>query len=435
LDCLEAATVFSRGFDRSRIRYYDAPELPLKVVYANPTGFLGGAERALLDLVGAVRHTHPNWTLELVVGSYGDLVAAARGLGIDTVVLPLPAAARRLGDAGSGGPAGDAVSRFDLLSRLAASTPPLVAYLVKLRALLCERQPDLVHSNGFKTHILVPWAAPRTCKVLWHVHDYLGSRPFASRLIRAHAHRCDVAVANSHSVARDLDSVCLHKLKISTVHNAVDLQCFSPSGPALDLDALSGLPPAPLGSLRVGLVATMARWKGHEVFLRALSMLASRFPIRGYVVGGPIYETAGSQYSLDELRSVAQRLGLNGNLGFTGFITDSAAGIRALDVVVHASTQPEPFGLVVAEAMACGKPVVAAKSGGVTEIISDDETVLSYRPGDAAAMAACIERLIADQNLRKQLGTQARGRAKELFDQTRFAREMLQVYQRCVQTA
>jgi glycosyltransferase involved in cell wall biosynthesis len=407
----------------------------LKVVYLNPTGVLGGAERALLDLVGAVRHVRPDWTLELIVGSHGDLVAAARRQGIYIDVLPLPVAARRLGDAGSGGPAGYEVSKFDLLGRLAASTPRMGAYLCKLRSLLYERQPDLVHSNGFKTHILAAWAAPRTSKVLWHVHDYLGSRPFASRLIRANARHCDLAVASSHSVARDLDSVCQQKMKIFTVHNAVDLERFSPCGPALDLDALSGLPPTPRRSLRVGLVATMARWKGHEVFLRALSMLASRFPIRGYVIGGPIYETTGSQYSLDELRSVARKLGLNGNLGFTGFICDCAAAIRALDVVVHASTQPEPFGLAVAEAMACGRPVVAANSGGVSEITSDNETALSYRPGDAAAMAACIERLVADQSLREQLGTHARRRARELFDQARLAREVLHAYERCVQTA
>ena len=407
----------------------------MKIVYLNPTGSLGGAERALLDLMLAVRRARPDWTLELIVGGHGDLVGAARGYGIHTDVLPLPAPARRLGDAASGGPAGDKVSKLDLLARLAASTPYLGAYLFKLRSLLGEREPDLVHSNGLKTHLLTPWAAPPTSKVLWHVHDYIGSRPFTSRLMRTHANYCHVALANSDSVARSLDSVCRGKLKVFTVHNAIDLERFTPCGSELDLDALSGLPPAPRKSLRVGLVATMARWKGHEVFLRALSMLTSRFPIRGYVVGGPIYETTGSQYSLDELRDLASGLGLDDNVGFTGFVTDSAAVIRALDIVVHASTQPEPFGLVVAEAMACGKPVVASISGGVREITSDGETVLSYRPGDARAMAACIERLVGDQSLRQELGQRGRRRARELFDHTRLAREVLVAYERCMQTA
>ena len=188
-------------------------------------------------------------------------------------------------------------------------------------------------------------AAPHP-RLLWHVHDYVGSRPLMSRLMRMHARRCAVAIANSHSVARDLDAVCRGRLKnIHTVYNAVDLERFNPRGPTLDLDAIAGVPPAPAGTIRVGLVATMARWKGHDVFLRALSMLPKELPIRGYVIGGPIYSTAGSQRSVEELRALASGLGLNGNAAFTGFVKDAAAAMRSLDVVVHASTDPEPFGL------------------------------------------------------------------------------------------
>jgi glycosyltransferase involved in cell wall biosynthesis len=63
----------------------------------------------------------------------------------------------------------------------------------------------------------------------------------------------------------------------------------------VDLDALAGLPPAPAGVVRVGLVATFARWKGHITFLEALSRLPESLPVRGYIIGGPVYETAGSR--------------------------------------------------------------------------------------------------------------------------------------------
>ena len=105
----------------------------------------------------------------------------------------------------------------------------------------------------------------------------------------------------------------------------------------------------------------MAQWKGHEVFLRAFKMLAGDPPVRGYVIGGALYETDGSQRDLDELRRLAESLGLSWPVGFTGFVDDAAAAMRALDVVVHASTQPEPFGLVIAEAMACGRAVVVSR--------------------------------------------------------------------------
>jgi glycosyltransferase involved in cell wall biosynthesis len=400
----------------------------LRIFYLNPNGSIGGAERALLDLMHTVHRTRPDWNLELIAGGSGDLVTAARDLGIGTHVLPLPAATSLLGDAGSGGPAGEEVSKLDLLGRLAFSTPQLGAYIFNLRSFLLGHQPDLIHSNGFKTHILAVWAAPRSSKVLWHVHDYVSSRPLMSRLMHFHASRCDIALANSHSVARDLDSVCSGKLKIITVHNVVDLERFNPRGRVLDLDALSDLPPAADGTVRVGLVATMARWKGHEVFLRALSMLPKDLPVRGYVIGGPIYATRGSQYSLDELRSLSSELGLNGKVIFTGYIDDPAPAIRALDIVVHASTQPEPFGLAVAEAMACGRPVVASNAGGVSEIISENETALGHAPGDAAALADSMARLATDCGLRKKMGGKGRRWAEQHFDRLRLTAEVLPVY-------
>ena len=413
---------------------------------------MGGAERALLDLIAAVRDARPNWSLDLIAGGAGDFTDAARTLAINVHVLPFPPSLSRLGDAGAGGPAGDGVSATGALARLSLSAPRLAAYVWKLRSVLADRRPDVIHSNGFKTHILCAWAAPRSSRVIWHVHDYAGARPLMSRLIRAHAGRCDLAIANSHSVARDLDAVCRGKVAIRTVYNAVDLDRFTPCGPKLDLDALCALPPAPPATVRVGLVATMARWKGQEVFLRALSLInqksvgrasvpaISAVPaipasppamscIRGYVIGGPIYATRGSQYTIAELRGLAAKIGLNGNIGFTGYVKDAAAAIRALDIVVHASTQPEPFGLAVAEAMACGKPVIASKAGGVSEIISENATALSHSSGDAAALAACITRLAADSGLRGRLGVNARRQAQERFDRPRLVREVIPMYQ------
>ncbi|HXR35824.1 MAG TPA: glycosyltransferase [Candidatus Binataceae bacterium] len=401
----------------------------MKILYLNPNGTMGGAERALLDLMRAVREARPDWSLELVVPADGDFSTAARSNGIDTSILPLPPAVARLGDAGAGGPAGNEISKVALLGRLALSTPQLAAYVKRLKTLLAARDPDVIHSNGFKTHILSAWASPPRSKVLWHVHDYVGSRPLMSRLMRLHARRCGVAIANSHSVARDLDAVCRGKLKIHTVYNAVDLARFRPDGPALDLDAIAGVAPAPAGTVRVGLVATMARWKGHEVFLRALSMLPKDLPVRGYVIGGPIYSTNGSQRSIEELRALAAGLGLNGNAAFTGFVKDSAAAIRSLDVVVHASTDPEPFGLVVAEAMACGKPVVASRSGGVAEIIAENENTLSCPPGDAAAIAGSIARLTLDCGLRQKLGNNGRRWAMERFATCRLGGEVVPIYE------
>jgi glycosyltransferase involved in cell wall biosynthesis len=212
------------------------------------------------------------------------------------------------------------------------------------------------------------------------------------------------------------------------VWNAIDLERFSPDGARLDLDAVSGLPAAD-DVLRIGLVATFARWKGHETFLRALAALPSSLHIRGYIVGGPVYETSGSQTSFGELREVVRSLGLEGRIGFTGFVQDSSMAMRALDVVVHASTDPEPFGLVIAEAMACAKPVVVSRAGGATELIAPGVNALAFVPGDAPGLTRCLEELAHDGNLRRRLGTAGRSIAEQRFHRRRMASQLTPIYE------
>jgi glycosyltransferase involved in cell wall biosynthesis len=186
--------------------------------------------------------------------------------------------------------------------------------------------------------------------------------------------------------------------------------------------------------LRVGFVGTFARWKGHEVFLRALAMLNPALPVRGYVVGGPIYQTDGSQHSLSELKELASALGVAERVGFTGVIDDPAAALRSLDIVVHASTRPEPFGLVIVEAMACGKPVLVSNSGGASEIVENRVNALTYRPGDAAALAGLIQELVESPALRARVGAAARETAEQRFGRARFAGEFARIYRRLAGT-
>jgi glycosyltransferase involved in cell wall biosynthesis len=154
--------------------------------------------------------------------------------------------------------------------------------------------------------------------------------------------------------------------------------------------------------------------------------------VRGYIVGGPIYETAGSQVTLDDLRRQAAVLGVADRVGFTGFVPDSAAAIRALDLVVHASTDPEPFGLVIAEAMACGKPVVVSQAGGAIELAESGTNALTHPPGDAPALAARVEELARDCRLRQRLGAAGRATAERCFTRTRMALELTPIYESLV---
>ena len=400
----------------------------MKILYLSPCAQLGGAEKSLLDILESIRAAKPDWQLHLVASGDGPLVSKGQALGLATTIVPFPLALSRLGDAGVGGPAGRQKTRLSLGVELLTASPAVLAYVQKLRRAIRDFAPDVVHSNGFKMHLLGLWAKPRRVPIIWHIHDYVSVRPIMAHLLRRFSSQCALAVANSLSVAADVKGVCGGRVPVETIYNGVDLEAFSPAGSTLDLDEMSGLPPAAPETVRVGVLATMARWKGHETFLRAMARIPENVPVRGYVVGGALYQTNGSQHSLAELDRLARRLGVSQRIGFTGFIDQPAAAMRALDLIVHASTQPEPFGLVIAEGMACGRAVIVSAAGGAAELITAGANALSHPPGDDEMLASCITRLATDAKLRSKLGQAARSTAEARFNRDRLATELIPIY-------
>lgn len=395
----------------------------MRILYLNPAGAqLGGAEMSLLDLIASLRAAKPDWSFHLVASSDGSLVDEARALGADSRVLKFPPALARIGDAGI-----DVNSFASTLGALIRAVPATAHYIRSLRDVIKSIAPDLIHTNGFKMHVIGGWANFVDAPLVWNIRDYVKARKIMSPLVWAHSRWCSGIITNSRSVADDV-ATC-STARIFTVYDAVDLARFSPCGECADLDELSNMPPAGHKTVRIGLVGTLARWKGHGVFLEAISKLSNEPRFRAYVVGGPIYATQGSQYSIGELRSLARRMGIADRVGFTGHVKNPAAVYRALDVVVHASTKPEPFGRTIAEAMACGRAVVVSELGGAAEIISRGVDVLTHIPGDAASLADSITRLINDSSLRHRLGRHARASAERRFNLNRLADEVGRIYE------
>jgi glycosyltransferase involved in cell wall biosynthesis len=161
-----------------------------------------------------------------------------------------------------------------------------------------------------------------------------------------------------------------------------------------------------------------------------MRQVSAAVPVRGYIIGGPLYDTSGSQHTLAELERRAADLGLADRIGFTGFIERPAAALRALDIVVHASTQPEPFGLVIAEAMACRRAVIVSAAGGAAELVRDGVDALTHSPGDVDALAAAIQRCVDSAELRTRLADEAHRVAQSRFDPAAFTASFRDLYRR-----
>ena len=204
------------------------------------------------------------------------------------------------------------------------------------------------------------------------------------------------------------------------VYPGVSLDAFNPDG--LDtpqvLRAKYGLPiTGPL----IGIVGRLQQWKGMDVFLDAIPAILARHPnAHAVIVGGP-HETE-PRYP-GELQARVKALGITGAVTFAGYQSNVPEWMQAMDVVVHASDH-EPFGIVVIEAMALGKPVVAGADGGPAETITDGVDGLLAPFGDAAALATSVLRYLDDPEFAVRVGMAARARA-QMFDDRRYSANVI----------
>jgi glycosyltransferase involved in cell wall biosynthesis len=181
----------------------------------------------------------------------------------------------------------------------------------------------------------------------------------------------------------------------------------------------------------VALIGVLAPWKGQDVFLRAIANLVEEFPfLQAEIVGDEIYATKGHAGIRRSLEKLSAELGLVDRVRFTGWVEKLWPVLSRTDVVVHASTEPEPFGRVLIEAMAAGKPVVATHAGGVPEIVESGSTGLLVPAKDPGALARANGALLSDPDRRRRMGAAGRARVEKHFTIEQQIRSIESIYRR-----
>lgn len=398
----------------------------MRVLFVNPAAGLGGAERCLLDCIAALRDPDVGAEVGLVAFADGPLVQSARALGVVTQVIETPNALAELGESGS------PRQRAGALLGLSYKVPEIARFLAELRDSIARARPDVVHSNGMKAHVLAAVLTSSQPRLAIHLHDFISARSASKWLLPtlSRVRRGAVFIANSRAVAEDFGHLA-PSANVQTIYNVVDTDYFCP-GPAEPgwLAGCAGMEAEPEGAITFGLVATYARWKGHALFIEAARLLRAAYPglpLRFYVVGGPIYATRGSQVQASELIDRARAAQVETCFGLVPFQNDINRVYRSLNVVVHASTQPEPFGRTIIEAMACERAVIVARAGGAAELFQEGENALGYEPGNAAALVKAMAAML-DPDARKRLGRAARDHVLRNFGRSRLAPELLRAY-------
>jgi glycosyltransferase involved in cell wall biosynthesis len=385
--------------------------LPLRPLILSPSSSLGGAERVLLDLISPWKIEVPKKQPQIVCIEDGPLIKKLITNGFLPNLKKFPEKLLKLGDS----PA-RLENRLSRSVRLGLALPALASTVFLWRRWLFRDTPAWIHSNGFKTHILAAWSAPKTVDIYWHLHDFVGDRPLMRKLLNRAWRPGIQALAISNAVANDFTRH-IPKCPVHVWQNTIDTNVFKPGVQDGNwLDKAAGFTPDWQG-VRVGMVATYARWKGHDVFMKAATLAAKqcKVPVRFFLIGGPVYQTAGSQWTENQLRKMIGENNLDSVVGLIPFQKDTVQVYRSLDVVVHASIRPEPFGLVIGEAMACGKAVVAALHGGAAEIGEHGLHCLGHIPGDADSLACAMQKFIEDADLRQTLGNAGKLRINTFF--------------------
>jgi glycosyltransferase involved in cell wall biosynthesis len=209
--------------------------------------------------------------------------------------------------------------------------------------------------------------------------------------------------------------------KLEVIYNGVDLAPATPGAAAACREKL-GLA---AGDSLVGAVAYAAPGKGVEIFVEAARRLSAKYPQVAFL-------HCGDGPLLEGLRAELRAEGLENRIRLLGHQREVRPWLAACDLVVVPSAAPEGLSFAAMEAMAESRPVVGTRAGGLAEVVADGETGLVVAPGNAAALAAGIERLLENPRLAEGFGPAGRRRAEEKFDLRRKVNETIALYERVV---
>jgi glycosyltransferase involved in cell wall biosynthesis len=342
-----------------------------RILFVGQTGALGGAELVQLDIA---RHFRDRCQVALLAdGPFRARLAAA---GVKVSVLAAGAGMLQ-------------VSRQGGKLRALSAVPAAIATAWRLAGL--ARGCDVIYPYSQKAAVVAMLAGRLAGRpVVWHLHDILSAAHFGTlqrRVAVTLGNRLARHVIANSAATRDAFVACGgDPARITVVPNGIDAAPFTTPSAAEIAALRTGLGIA--GVTTVGLFGRLAPWKGQHVLIAALPALPG---VQALIVGDALF---GEQDYRDSLKAQAAALGVADRVHWLGFRTDVPALMRAVDVVLHTSTAPEPFGRVLVEGMLARRPVIATRDGAATEVLGAQYAHL-VRPGDPDDLAAAIRRVLA----------------------------------------
>ena len=289
---------------------------------------------------------------------------------------------------------------------------------LNLKRLIREKSIDLVHVNTIVSTYGAFAGKLARKKVLWHIHEDISKglwNRFLRQLIRVLSDRIVVV---SDRIHRSFGN----KNKVTTIHNGIDIKEFvkDMEGDTIkqEFDLNKNFP-------IIGVIGSISPAKGHKYFLKALVEVERKYPkVATLIVGEspPVFRRWRGR-----MEELVKRIGLKERVIFTGLREDISQIMAALDIFVLPSVY-EAFGLVLLEAMAFKKPIIASNVGGIPEIVEDGITGLLVPPGDPESLAKAIIEITQHPKEAMKLGERGRERVKRYFSLDVYVQKIEKVY-------
>ena len=362
-----------------------------KILFVDHTAVMGGAELSLLDLATAYAETS-----KVLLFNDGAFRHRLEMAGVKVSISQ--ASSKMLNLRTSGG-----------LNSLA-----IIPELWQIAGLIAQEAKDyeLIVANSQKAFITSALATLRgSPPVVWHLRDILTAKHFSkmNRLVAVFcANRLATKVlVNSQATGQAFVAAGGNPKLLNVVYNGFDSGRFDTVA-IQDIKQVRerlGIGNAPL----VGLFSRFSYWKGQHILLEAVKELPQ---VQVILVGKALF---GEEEYVSELKTLTAMPELRGRVHWLGFRDDIPTLMKACDIIVHTSTEPEPFGRVIVEGQLAQKPVIASAAGGVLELIENGVNGYLFPPKNAIALRQLIQKLIEDQHLAQTIAQQGYTTAKYNF--------------------
>ncbi len=359
---------------------------PRRVLFVECSTELGGAQRSLAEIAAALA---PRFEIHAALPGPGPLADRLKAAGASVAFLPLFRLKRVRGTKFFR-------QAFDWLRGVRALT-----------ALLRDLRPDIVHANGYQAQAFAGLAGRfARIPVIWHHRDLAPS----GRMGRYLASRATRIFCVSGAVLQHAQALGARPDSAVLIPNGLDSTAYHPEMHRERVRQELGIAP---GDFLAGCAGRLVPWKRCDLFLRATARASREIPgARFLIIGGDL---TGEHPGLEaELHALAASLGLGDRALFLGQREDLPELLDALDVLVHPAPD-EPFGRVLLEAMALGKPVIAARAAGPAEIVVDGKTGLLVSPGATEELARAMIALAADPARARAMGSAGRRRLESAY--------------------